>query len=165
MTRKQVWVVGLIALVGGVVGGALVSLVVSGPQALAQAGAAQKVITAEAFHLVAPDGTLRASLTVDDDGAVGLRLVDKDGTPRAGLLVSADGSPGLHLVDEDGEDRAGLTVSADGALGLDLRDKDGKTRAGLVVSADGTPLLVLHDKDGNVIWGGPYPLVPPRTAL
>ena len=90
-----------------------------------------KVIRAEAFHLVAPDGTLRARLAVDD-GVAALGLFDKDGALLATLGLLPDG-------------RAGLT----------LYDKDDNARAVLGVKSDGTPGLVLFDAHGRAGWEAP----------
>ena len=154
MTRKQVWVVGLVALAGGLVGGALVSLVVSGPQAPPRGGAVQKVVKAEAFHLVAPDGTVRALLVTLPEGT-GLTLYGKDGPSRAVLGVAADGTTGLTLYDKERVEHAQLSVSPDGTTRLGLSDESGTKRAIIFVSPDGSPGVGLYDEAGMVFWGAP----------
>jgi len=165
MTRKQVWVVGLLALFGGVVGGALACLIVSGPQALAQAGAAQQIVSAQAFHLVDADGNVRGRLDFNAQGAPNLSLLDKDG--QATIGVTPDGQPCLLLGRGDsgtamltavqggiylgitGQGGGGLTLTAgDGHVGLILMS-GGKSRAVLSLAPDGSASLTLADKDGK----------------
>jgi len=66
-----------------------------------QAQAGDKIIRAEKFELVDPQGRVRALLSVSDEIGPELGLFDENGKLRAGLIVS-DKGPALDLLDENG---------------------------------------------------------------
>lgn len=105
-------------------------------------------VEARRFTLRDPEGTVRATLMIGEDGGATLYFPDRDGVPRATLGVSANGTPALAMTDTDGTLRAALSVSPDGAASVGFFD--GRSlRARLGVEADGPPSLrLLDDKRG-----------------
>ncbi len=131
MTRRQVGLVAVLMLASALIGAGTASMV------LAQ----RKVVTAQAFHLVDREGTLRATLALGPDGSAGLGLRDKGEVTRAVMYLQSDGSPAVSLADKDGQQRA--------VLGCTVPETAG--------SAEVRPesSLVLLDKEGMVMWGAP----------
>jgi hypothetical protein len=114
-----------------------------------------RTVEAEKFILVGPGGNLRAGLSVEPNGMVGLAFLDKERRTRAGLAVQPDGSPSLRLFATDARSRVTLTVAPDGSPMLLLLGPDEQPRAMLVVRAGGSPGLQLLDTGGRVIWRAP----------
>jgi hypothetical protein len=110
---------------------------------------------AQQFVLRGKDGTVRGSLGVTDNGAVGINFNDSKGQTRIDLDVAANGSPGLDLYDADGRLRATLALGPEGVPGLGLYDPSGKLRSSLNIPAANTPGLAFYRPDGAPAWGAP----------
>lgn len=130
---------------------------------------ANKTVEANSFILRDQNGTVRASLVMEDgapffrlfDSAgrprvvesvtvvgAGLALLDATGKPRAALLATLTGDPSLSLFDEDGKPRSVMGV-LDSGPGLALFDSSRKMRIGLEIQANGAPSVSVADANGK----------------
>ncbi|ALA59136.1 hypothetical protein [Nitrospira moscoviensis] len=142
----------LMALLGGVVGGALVQSVADGPWAGAEP-AAGSVVTAGEFRLVGQDGVTRGQLFLWDGRRPMLVLGDAHCRMRVTLgLSEQDGHPSMVLYDEDCRRRAALDLIPDGQPELTFRDEGDIPRARLHLLKDGSPVLRLFDPNGRTLW-------------
>lgn len=84
-------------------------------------------ITVTEFELVAPSGIQRASIKVEDDGAVILRLRDAQGNIRVKLGSDGEGS-GLVLLDSEANPGVHILAKKNGSsitvLGVDGKKKE-----------------------------------------
>ncbi|MEW6265235.1 MAG: hypothetical protein AB1641_19325 [Thermodesulfobacteriota bacterium] len=118
MTKRQMAILVVLAILSGFLGGALAGRWAPGP---AQA-AADKYVTANAFH-----------------------LVDQQGQLRAGLLISQEGHPALVFYDAAGKIKTFLGRQDSGRSSLTFYDPNGVVRQQLEVAANGDPSLSLFD--------------------
>lgn len=125
MTKAQLWLVIAAALVAGLVGGSLAG-------GLAVAQGKKRVITANEFRLLGPDGDTRAVLEVTPNGGVALVMNWINGRP--GVLISANhlGNSRVFLADERGVPRTGLAVTSKRLAGVVVNDAKGKLRAAMM---------------------------------
>lgn len=114
----------------------------------------EKVVEAERFVLLDPNGETRAVLVVTNGGA-GLYLYDNKGKLRTGLVGGMEDETGLSLYGSDGKESARLNVYADGRPSMTLLGKEAKPKATLTVLSDDSSHLFISDKDGRVIWSVP----------
>jgi len=143
------------------------------PQGTAIAAARHsKVLGAEKFELISPDGNKRGVLEVTPEGTGAIALYDASGKSRAELTVKSarwrrrgilrqrwqptdrlgdglSGRSGIALYNAKGHELAGLTVADNGETSLTLYDLSGRARAGLGVAANGQPALALFDQNGK----------------
>ncbi len=85
--------------------------------------------------------------------AGGFELVDEEGSVRARLQVNAEGA-GLHLLDESGRTRVSVVHDPDQSA-LFLRDADGQIRVGAAQFAHGGGGFALHgpqSKGGAILY-------------
>jgi hypothetical protein len=97
MTRLQYSVVLAVAIVSGMLGGAMSERLFSG---VAGAQSRSANVSAEEFLLLDKSGKVRAGLGLDDKGEVGLILTSKDDNYR--LYLSPDERFALKLADRKG---------------------------------------------------------------
>lgn len=172
MKDRKHWHYLFVLFIGSTVGGALSAHF--WPDAVASAAAPHsRVIRAEKFELVAPDGTQRGLMQVTPRGMAALSLYDAAGKSRAEFKVMADGSSsavafydsmgrrrvvvgesrdglgGIGLYSAKGIQIGGLSATQDGHSSLTLYDLSGKARAGLGLPASGQPALALFDQNGR----------------
>ncbi len=154
MTQSNATVPVLIALLGGVLGGACVQFVMAGPSAVAQIESSPPpVVTAQEIRLVTSDGKLRGQLYLWDGQRPMLVLGDSHCKTRVTLGVSEqDGHPSLVFYDEDCRRRAALDLIPDGLPQLTFRDETDVPRARLHLLKDGSPILQLFDPQGHTLW-------------
>ena len=174
MKEAKPWLVLVVALVGGMIGGALSTHLGEGSAYALHRGAA-KGIRADKFILVGPDGRERGVWQVTSGGLADLSMNDQEGKNRAELRVAQDGRASLGFFDEqgvkrvvlgataklqgrsglgifgpDGKQLVGLTAAPSGEASLTLYEqKSGLARAGLAVAGNGEPALVLFDQKGK----------------
>jgi hypothetical protein len=137
------------ALCAGFLGGMAGARLTNAPSVEAQRGRA-KVVEAEEFRLVQPDGKAVGRFQVDSNGRPNLALFDAHGEVRAVLGVLASGSPHLALSDRQGQVRAALAVWTDERVSLILSDGTGTPRAQVAVPSDGSPSVELSDRAGKL---------------
>lgn len=152
MNRKQYALLIILAVLAGLVGGAVSSWIFMDEPVFAQKTQQhQKVITAEELRLVDEQGTVRARFGLwKPDGRPILYLTDENGKPRL-LLNVWHNIPTLTLQDQNGKQRARLYLSSDGNPRIDLNSEDSLAGASLYVFSN-QPNLILKDKKGKVIW-------------
>jgi hypothetical protein len=165
MKRRQYLFVVALAVVAGLVGGALYNRVFVAEPAVAQDSPApigdidemlkdavkelllyKKVISAEGFRLV-KDGKEFGRFAVSPNGIPELLLFDKNGNERVVLKVEQGLGAELALGGKPGSGhRAGIYTLSDGNSGLYLCGKDSLIpRIKLWMSSGGVPTLALYD--------------------
>jgi hypothetical protein len=147
MDTKQQGLLVAAALVSGLVGGVMGNRLALGTAACAQPPAAlEKVIRAEQFEVLGPDGKVRAILTGKDEEGPTLRLLDTEGEDRVVLSLRPTEEAVLAFRDKGQKARLSLTLLKEGPR-VDLWDPDGKNiRSAWRTAADGAPLLELYDQ-------------------
>jgi len=99
VTQKHYVPLVVVAVLGGLAGGAISERVFSSGLAVAQQRT--KGVNAEEFLLVDKSGIARAGLGLDANGEVGFILTSKDGSKK--LHLSPDDRLALKLVDRTGK--------------------------------------------------------------
>ena len=120
-TAAASWLYVLVALVGGLIGGALANRLAAAMPALAADNPAKSLAAQE------------------------ILLVDAKGKPHASLHLNKDGLPLFQMYDAEGKTRIGIGFAKEGAFGLEFADKKGAERVLLSVNDDGVPALRLYD--------------------
>jgi hypothetical protein len=146
-----------VTVFSAVLGGAIGSLsghLFTGQQAVAQpASEAGKVVTAQEFRLVTPDGKMRAKLFLWDGQHPMLAMTDAACKARATFgLSEQEGQPSLVLYDEECRRRAAMDLVPDGLPQVTFRDDTDVPRAQLHLLKDGSPILRLFDPQGKTQW-------------
>lgn len=176
MKRGQCALIMTLALVGGLIGGALSTKVFMGKQAYAQKSPQHhKILVAKEFHLVDEQKKTRAILGLTSQvGQPGLWLIDNNGNVRVSLILDRKQQPALFLADSAERVRTELRVEK-GVVGdeeyssLIFRDADQNVRTHLMPGMGflrekssslsqlelSTYFLRLKDKAGAVIWAAP----------
>jgi hypothetical protein len=176
----------VLALVAGVIGGALSSKILWRQQETPEDSMMKKVIVANEIHLVDHQGKARWVLAFSKDGEPSVTFVNKDGWAPMAMGVNRHGfpffnmilqprkggGPSLTLMDGRMKNRAVLGLWENGEPHLTLLDRDGQVRAtlGSTVIRDsmtGSSVrrpcssLVLFDERGKIIWSAPQHVVRP----
>ena len=94
------------------------------PSQPAEAKGMAPALRARSLELVAEDGTVRARINIEDDGAVVFRMTDEEGNIRMKLGASEDGS-GLVLLNNSTEPGVHLLANSTGTT-VTLTTKDGQ---------------------------------------
>ena len=97
------------------------------PSQPAEAKEMAPALRARSLELVAEDGTVRARINIEDDGAVVFRMTDEEGNIRMKLGASEDGS-GLVLLNNLTEPGVHLLANSTGTT-VTLTTKDGHQEA------------------------------------
>lgn len=148
MARRELYIVAIVSVVSGMVGGALATWGL--PSRIGQSIRVENV-EAEQFVLVDKADNLLASLSKSDNGP---ELALFDGASRARVLLTVNNSePGLVIRDEIGQARASLLLQEDEPW-LMLADDEGRVRAALFTGWMGSG-LALFDKNGKSYWNTP----------
>lgn len=176
MNKRQFILMLALALIGGLIGGALSARVFIDKQAFAQKSPLhQKIIVAQEFRLVDEQEKTRAILGLTSRvGQPGLWLHDKNGRVRVSLILDPKQQPALFLADSEERVRTELRVekglvSDDEYPSLVFRDADQNVRTHLMPGMWflrgkspslsqlelSTYFLRLTDKDGGVLWAAP----------
>ena len=116
MDRKQAVIMVLLGLFAGMIGGYIVTGLLS-----------HKAVKAEQFLLVDKKGKIHAILGLTNLGEPSLGLWDKNGKNRIMLGFLRDGVPGIGLTDEQGNRRINLQLSEEGIPALILLGETGQT--------------------------------------
>jgi hypothetical protein len=186
MGKKPYVVTLILALVAGVIGGALSSKILWRKAQTPDDSELKKVIVANEIHLVDHQGKARWVLAFSKDGEPSVTFVNKDGWAPMAMGVNRNGfpffnmilqprkggGPSLTLMDGRMKNRAVLGLWEDGDPYLTLLDRNGQIRAtlGSTVLRDsltGSSVrrpcssLVLFDEKGKIIWSAPQHVVRP----
>ncbi len=186
MGKKPYVVMLILALIAGVIGGALSSKIFWRQEGTPEDLELRKVIVANEIHLVDQDGKARWVLAISRDGEASVTFVNKDGWAPMAMGVNRNGlpffnmilqpgkgaGPSLALMDGGMKNRAVLGLWEDGEPYLRLLDRNGQVRASLGStvlrdSLTGSSVrrpcssLVLFDEKGKIIWSAPQHVVRP----
>jgi hypothetical protein len=176
----------ILAVVAGVIGGALSSKIFWRQEGKPEDSELRKVIVANEIHLVDHQGKARWVLAFSKDGEPSVTFVNKDGWAPMAMGVNRNGfpffnmilqprkggGPSLTLMDGRMKNRAVLGLWEDGEPYLRLLDRSGQVRAtlGSTVLKDsmtGSSVkrpcssLVLFDEKGKIIWSAPQHVMRP----
>ncbi|HKW87008.1 MAG TPA: hypothetical protein VJM82_08055 [Nitrospiraceae bacterium] len=123
MLKKEYGMILVLSMIFGLVSGALASfLFLSGPVVVQEPmNQSPKVISAEEFQLVDPQGKPRALLALSPDGEPYLTMLDRNDTRRVWLGLSEDS--GLAVNGVDGQTRLALSLDATGKPSLIIKDR------------------------------------------
>ena len=144
------WLYVLVALAGGLIGGASANRLATAIPALA-ADSPIKSLAAQQILLVDARGRTHASLHLNDDGMPVLQMYDGLGKNRIGIGFAKDGTIGMDLGDRKGTQRVLLGVSDDGVPTLRLYDDSAKPRMLLGVDSQGNSALDFYEHDGKLL--------------
>lgn len=183
MTRKQFFLTLSVAIISGVLGGALSVWFLMPQSVLAQEGVPE-LIEAREFRVVDGEGRIRARLGHDTYGSTQLLFFDETGEDRIILALGISG-PFLQLQESSTGPAASLSLDSLGFWQSQLRpgnfislalsdngpmlrlvDEDGTLRAALGTTElkhsntgsteiRATSSLVLFNEEGNVVWSAP----------
>jgi hypothetical protein len=151
------WLYLVIALVGGMIGGAASNRLTGAVPAVAAqvpaaaAAAPAKAITAQQIVLEDAKGKARAMLQLNDDGLPVLRMYDAAGKNRIGVGFAKDGLVGVDLADPKGAERILLSVNSDGLTAIRLFDDAARPRMLLGIDGAGEPALDFYDGEGKLM--------------
>jgi hypothetical protein len=101
------------------------------------------IVTAERFHLMDADGTLRGYLAIGKQGPM---LTFADGDHVRLQIGLEDGQPYVVLMDQ-GEARVRINSKKSGLASVVVLDAKGVERAALAVAADGSSILQTWDDE------------------
>lgn len=172
MSRKHYSLMLVLAVIAGLVGGAVSSWFFMGERAFAQKTPQHiKEITAEEFRLVDSNGKTQALLLASMSSGPVLLFFDET-QARVMLLLHSDGSPEFSLLDKNGTPNAKLQLASSGEASLTLSDEGalhgirlgiaegnsmismihrGNTQFLLSLDANAKPSLGLYDKGERTI--------------
>jgi hypothetical protein len=141
MVHRERWMVSILAMTGGLVGGILSPHIF---QSSVTAGQIPHEIVAEKFVVQDKDGNRPATLD-----ASGLGIADRKGNLRLSLgVLPNDGTPILLFLDQK-QTRATLAAFADRTI-LEFNDANEKPQINLMAGPGGKKALRLFDRDGKV---------------
>ncbi len=150
MNRKDLSIVVIVAVVAGLIGGAVIStLFQTGLVSAQESPKLQKVIMAEEFVVISEPGKGYANLKASPNG-VTLYLSYGDG-PNATISASPDGVL-LYLTNtplETSSSNIVLTLRKDGEAFLSMNGKRGEEQVYLTTGKDGSPFIRLKDVNGR----------------
>jgi hypothetical protein len=149
LPAKQ-WLFALLALAGGMLGGALTNRLAAALPAFA-AEVPAKSLAAQEILLVDAHGKTHASLHLNPEGMPVLQMYDLAGKNRLGVGFAKDGTVGMDLGDQKGVQRVLLGVSDDGVPTLRLYDDGARVRMLLGVDSQGNSALDFYEHDGKLL--------------
>jgi len=144
------WLNVLVALVGGLIGGALANRLTAPIPAVA-ADVPAKSIAAQEILLVDARGKPHASLHLNEDGMPAFQMFDLAGKNRIGIGFAKDGTAGLDIADQKGIERVLLSVTDDGVPALRLYDNTARPRLLFGVDSQGNSAIDFYDSDGKLL--------------
>ena len=150
MAERRSWLYAVLALAGGLIGGAIATQFVSG---VAMAERHPRKVQAEQFVMVDRDGTQRATLQVNARGTAALAIYDPQGRDRAELSVDNNGGASIGLFGQNGSHRVLIGDAPSGRVGIAIFGTKGKQLINLSTTPDNQTSLTLYDPPP----GGPAP--------
>jgi hypothetical protein len=153
MMNLRHWLYGVLALTGGILGGAIASRVAPA-EGLALAAThgmhSMKEVRAQKFVLVSSDGTERGIIQVTSRNFADIELDDASGRDRAEFHVSGEGTSSLTFYDADGSKRVQLGSTPEGRDGLAIFASSGRQLSSFSVSEDNQSSVTLYDPNTGV---------------
>jgi hypothetical protein len=150
MNRKE-WLYAMMALLGGIVGGALGNHLWSAASAVAAEAPAHS-IAAERILLVDSRGKTRAALFVDDKShQPNFELYDDGEKKRFRIGLGDRGGAALGFLDPKGTVRIALTLSSEDILALRMFDSKAQLRTLFGVDSGGEPALDFYTAEGRLL--------------
>ncbi|MGH7932401.1 MAG: hypothetical protein ACREQN_04445 [Candidatus Binataceae bacterium] len=148
MTRMELCGLGALALAGGIIGGAMVTVLWGLMPQNHREFHAGKIVTQE-LAIIDRAGRRRVELGVTKKDTADLDLYDRGGVVRAELSVLGDGTGIFSFAGANGKPSVVLNASARGGVtGLTLVAPEGATRAQIAIQ-DGEPALMLFNHGGG----------------
>jgi hypothetical protein len=172
MKQNRLWIAAASAIAGGMIGNVAATQLSASAALAAPHHRQARIVKAERFVVVDPNGEDRISMQVAEHGVADIALADAQGRNRAKIRVTPQGGAAIGFYDADGANRlmVGLTdenspgiamysgkgrqlmamaAKGDGEMALTLYDPNtGLARAGLGLAPDGSPAFVMFDKKG-----------------
>ena len=146
MKRKQYLLLVVLTIVSGLVGGAVSNWLLMPKMAVADEKqpimSGDKVITANAFHLVNEENRIRAKLEMAD-GNARLSLLNEKGQTR--LRLYGDGYTGMYLFSNERRAGIALGMSPGGSPIMGFYDKAGRLCMSFL-SSSGSSSIHFHDE-------------------
>jgi hypothetical protein len=168
--NKTLWFFGVLVFAGGLIGGAVTSVVFCHSRAAVAAPAVtsapppmpssmasnempapQRIVSASEFVVLDASGKARAKIDVNDNGQAGFAMYDRDHHARAEIVLDDQGAPSVRLYDTSSKLRLSLGVSNDGIPTVRLMDSGSHSRELLGVDGEGEPALDFYAQDGTVL--------------
>jgi hypothetical protein len=161
--KKTLWLYGALVFAGGLIGGALTSMVFCRSRIVAAApavteddvkaatAAPRRIVAASEFVVLDSGGRPRAKIEVDGAGQADFSMYDRNNHPRARIVVDKLGAPSVRLYDAADKLRISLDVSSGGIPTIRLLDSGNHTRELLGVDANGDAGLDFYARDGTVL--------------
>jgi hypothetical protein len=151
MNGKQYALIVVLAIVAGLIGGAVASWTFVGQPVFAQNQPQdKKVITAEQFRVVDKNGNKRAVLGVRSDGSTYLTLYEIKNKERISLGVMAKGYPILTFKDADEKYRIALAHEDGVGSNFLFADENSISRVLIDQGLNGNGGLYLNGKDSTL---------------
>ena len=161
MSRKESGLMLVLALIAGLVGGAISGRFIVGDPVNAQETPKRaKIIEAElvqatGFQVIDKNGTPRAHLGTRPDGSkTSLMIGYEKGQPIAMISTLPDGSVSVGIAGPDGRNSM-LSWDVGGRMGLTLFDKNQKIRSEISLGLDGSPTMIFRDNNGKIFYKAP----------
>lgn len=107
------------------------------PGHVASAQETPAVVRAQRFELVDGNGTVRAAISMSQNGPI-VALLDESGHARALMAQNPEGEYGFGVNDAQGTARFGVGTTKRGFVGLGMKDANGTFRANMQVADDGS---------------------------
>ncbi|MDH3603808.1 MAG: hypothetical protein OEU26_29720 [Candidatus Tectomicrobia bacterium] len=142
------------AFLGGLCGSALFYAFMGTSSVTASAPEVQSVVRAKRVEIVDPEGKLRTSLGITEEGT-GLIVYDPDGKVVLLLGISPTDTRGLVVFDPEKALRILLGISVDGLAFARLRSAQSQSHITLVTSADTEPKIEIKNRQDQVVWSAP----------
>jgi hypothetical protein len=111
-------------------------------------GMVPQLAEARKYLLRDPEGRVRGTWGINEEGAAQLILQDSTGRGRLRMSVLPDGSSGLAFVDSANHTRLVVGLLPDESANIVLADKGGRTRTVLGIAPNGSATLVFADRGG-----------------
>jgi|YelNatPaOPRAMG01_1025707.scaffolds.fasta_scaffold20360_3 hypothetical protein len=157
METKKAWVLGTLAILGGMAGGMLGAYLFSAvPAKASEAQPVARTLRVQDLQIVDAAGRVRAELSVERDGLARLSFLTEHGKRRMAMGVLGDGEPAFGMYDSVGNPRIGLNIPPDDSAGVRLVDGKGRSRLRMSELEDGSTSVELIGESGKVIWEAPH---------
>ncbi len=144
------WTFLMVALLGGIAGGAIGSRWLAPRPAIAS-DTAPKSLAAQEILLVDAHGRTHAALRLDSDFEPVLQMYGHSGKSRVALGFGKERNLGLLFTDDAGVTRVIIGVTNDDVPAVRLFDQHGRQRALFGVDSGGESALDFYDGNGRLL--------------